>query len=198
VGVNYEGLCCVALGALYYPIDGNELARDTRLYPIREILRQLEKDFGEDYSLMDYQPPLKQKYIILAEHTAIDLRDLNEILERLQRQLEARCYCAVQDRSYAESSMLCQTLNIGVRRSKKSKDVEDNRGFLVANFVSVMDEPGRVAGLDSCKRLANKDADLVLAAACGLYPLEKHDYTRDPADRSRIESSEQALGASYT
>lgn len=186
VGVNYEALCCVAEGVLYYPIDGNELASDTRLHPIREILRELKEQHGEEYSLVDYRPPLKQIYVVLAEYTGTSLRELNELLERLQRQFEARCYCPSQDREFAAASQLCQPVSV------------HDKDFLVSNFESIIEEPGRVKVLHNCVRLQNKDPEIVLGASVALHQLENTDFMKDPVDRGRIESSERTLGASYS
>jgi hypothetical protein len=186
VGVNYSDLCCVAAGCLYYPLDGNLLARDTNMVPIKEEIRKLEKQFGEDYSLTDYRPPLKQRYILLAEHTATSLIEMNELLERLNRQFEARCYCPSQDREFAQASGLCQPLT-----SIHKKE------FLVSNFESIMGEPERCRVMDGCKRLLNKDPEVVLAASVAINQLENERFMVDHVERGNIESKEMEIGASY-
>jgi hypothetical protein len=186
VGVNYSDLCCVAAGCLYYPLDGNLLARDTNLVPIKEEIRKLEQQFGEDYSLMDYRPPLKQRYILLAEYTATSLGELNELLERLNRQFHATCYCPSQDREFAQASQLCQPLT-----SVHKKE------FLVSNFESIMGEPERCRVMDGCKRLLNKDPELVLAASVAINQLENEKFMVDPVSRGDIDSREKEVALSY-
>ena len=186
VGVNYSDLCCVATGCLYYPLDGNLLARDTNMVPIKEILRKLEQQFGKNYSLMDYRPPLRQRYIILAEHSAISLNELNELLARLHRQFEARCHCPSQDREFAQASQLCQPLT-----SIHKKE------FLVSNFESIMGEPERCRVMDGCKRLLNKDPELVLAASVAINMLEQTKFMVDHQSRSQIDSREKEVALSY-
>jgi hypothetical protein len=46
IGVNYTDLCAVTMAGLYYPLDGNQLANNTRMVPTREILQDLEAQFG--------------------------------------------------------------------------------------------------------------------------------------------------------
>ena len=187
VGVNYTDLTCVAAGCLYFPLDGNLLASDTKMYPINEILRKLKEDFGKEYSLSDYRPPLEQKYIILAEYTATSLIELNELLERLNRQFHARCACPSQDREFAQASQLCLPLT-----SVHKKE------FLVANFESIMEEPDRVKVLDGCRRLLNKDPELVLAASVAIHQLEQTKFMVDHVSRSQIDSRERELSESYS
>jgi hypothetical protein len=156
------------------------------MIPIKEEIRKLEKQFGDDYSLMDYRPPLKQRYILLAEHTATSLNDLNELLERLNRQFHGRCYCPSQDREFAQASGICQPLT-----SIHKKE------FLVSNFESIMGEPERCRVMDGCKRLLNKDPELVLAASVAINQLEQTKFMVDPARRSDIESKEKEVALSY-
>ena len=186
VGVNYEALFCVVVGCLFYPADGNLLANDTRPYPIREILRELKEIHGEKYQLLDYRPLLKQKYVVLAEYTATSLRELNDILERLHRQFEARCFCPSQDRDFAAASQLCQPVTA------------HDKDFLIAQVESIMEAPERVKIMDNAKRLQNRDQEAVLAAAVAFYQLEQEDFMQDPADYSRIEESEQSFSLSYS
>ena len=186
VGVNYEVLYCVVVGCLFYPADGNLLASDTRLYPIREILRELKELHGEGYQLQDYRPPLKQRYVVLAEYTATSLRELNDILERLQRQFEARCFCPSQDRDFAAASQLCQPVTA------------HDKDFLIAQVESIMEEPDRVKIMDNAKRLQNRDQEAVLAAAVVFHQLEQEDFMQDPEDYHRIEEKEQSFSLSYS
>jgi hypothetical protein len=185
IGVNYTDLCAVTMAGLYYPLDGNQLANNTRMVPTREILQDLEAQFGPKYSLHDYRPPLKQKYVILGEHTATTLIELNTLLERFQRQMESRCYCPAQEKSFAAAGQICLPIS--------TVDKE----FLVSNFHSTMSEAGRIRTLDNCKRLINMDAEMVLAASVALHQLDQTEFMRDPVRRSGMESRERELSASY-
>jgi hypothetical protein len=186
VGLNYEGKYAVVVGALYYPPHGHDLVNDKNLVPIREIIRDLVDEYGEKWSPHDYRPPQKARYIVLAEYTGTSLSDLNEILERLCRQFEARCYCPSQHRDFASNSQLCQPVNT----------VHD-KDFLVANVESILEEPGRVRVMQGCQRLANRDGEAVLAAAVAFYEIERRNFMEDPRNYACFEEKERAFIESY-
>ena len=186
VGVKYEAKYAVVVGALYHPVSGHELESDKTLMPIREIRAQLKEQYGEEWSPYDYRPPRKARYIVLAEYSGTSLGDLNDILQRLQRQFEARAYCPSQDRDFAAASQLCQPVST----------VHD-KDFLVSNVESILEEPGRVKVMQSCQRLANRDAEAVLAAAVAFYELEKRNFMEEPRNYRAFEDKERGLIESY-
>ena len=186
VGVNYEAKYAVVVGALYYPTSGHELHQDKTLMPIREIRAKLEEQHGEEWSPYDYRPPRKARYIVLAEYTATSLGDLNDMLDRLHRTFEARAYCPSQDRDFAAASQLCSPITTA-----------HDKDFLVSNVESILEEPGRVKVMQSCQRLANRDAEAVLAAAVAFYELEKRNFMEEPRNYRAFEDKERGLIESY-
>jgi hypothetical protein len=187
VGVNYEAKYAVVVGALYYPVFGHELESDKNLMPIREIRAELDAQYGEEWSPHDYRAPQKARHIVLAEYTATSLGDLNDVLDRLHRQFEARCFCPAQDRDFAAASQLCQPVST----------VHD-KDFLISNAESILEEPGRVKVMQSCQRLANRDTEGVLAAAVAFYELERRNFRADPTDYRRLEEKEKDFIVSYS
>jgi hypothetical protein len=135
---------------------------------------------------MDYKAPLKQRYVILAEHSATSLAELNDVTERLQRQFEARCFCPAQDSAYSDSTQLSLPVKV------------TDKVFLVNSFQSVMAEQDRVKVLDNCKRLLNSDEELILAASVAMHQLEATKFMVDDKSRRGVESRERELSASYT
>jgi hypothetical protein len=181
VAALHEQLYLLVSALPLYPRDPTTLYYDQTKYPSKMIIESLKSKYGP-HGDEKYRPPTRLRIDVLGEYKPRNLVELNQIIEELQRRLDARAYAPNWERDF-------------VRIKQNATCVEGDRAYFKGLAQSALDE-NRVQVSLMAKSLLSREENALIAFGICISASETMNPYRGSGGRG-FDRTEERLVSSY-